>query len=321
MGTQMELGDELRSGLTRPSAFPLPRRRSLGRVLVPFLLFLPAGLLLILLNLLTSLGGVYLSFLDWNWFNVEQRMKFVGLSHYAATLRDPVFWIALKNTTIWTLGVVPASFVVGFYFALLLNEEIRAKSWFRTAMLLPWATPLVVVAVLWAFFLAPGFGLFDDLMVHLGHPEMRYANLLGNPTLALPLVMGVQVWRWSPFFAIILLAGLQAIPADLYDAAKIDGAGAAARLRFVTLPMITPVATVVLLQAIIWSFHNFTLVYVMTGGGPVNASELLTTYLWRMAFANGQLGKAASAGAFIILALSLVGMLWILKVIRREPTA
>ncbi len=326
-GTPAAVEEEARAGarpptgLAHPAADVRPNRRPLGRVLVPFLLFLPAGLLLVLLNLLTSIFGVYLSVLDWNWLNVAERMKFVGLSHYAAVLNDPLFWTAFRNTAVWTLGVVPGAFVVGLYFALLLNEEIRGKAFFRTAMLMPWAMPLVVVAVMWAFLLAPGFGLLDDVLVRFGHPELRYANWLGNPSLAMPIVMAVQVWRWAPFFAVILLAGLQSIPSELYDAAKIDGAGAPTRFRYVTVPMMAPVAAVVMLQGIIWSVENFTLVYVMTGGGPVNATELLTTYLWRMAFANGQLGRASAAGTFLILTLSLVGVVWVTKVIRREEIA
>ncbi len=293
------------------------RRGPWQRRLTPYLLFLPAGLLLVTLNFLTSGYGVFLSFLDFNYFRIEHRFDFVGLRHYIAVFQDRVFWTAARNSLVWSLCVVPGSLVVGFYFALLLHEDIKARGALRTILLLPWVTPLVVVAILWAFILSPGFGLLSDILVRLGRVDLKYENWLADPGLALPIVMGVQIWRWAPFFAIVLLAGMQSIPEDLYNAAEMDGAGALARFRHVTLPLIRPVITVLLLQGLIWSAQNFSLIFIMTGGGPVHASEVLTVYLWRTAFPHGRIGEAAAAGAVLMAILSVVGTVWVLKILRQ----
>ncbi|HEV8615135.1 MAG TPA: sugar ABC transporter permease [Methylomirabilota bacterium] len=280
-------------------------------------MFFPAGALLLVLNFAPALYAVYLSVLDFNYANLARRTDFVGMRHYVEVLTDPHFWTAAQHSAVWALGVVPGSFVGGLYFALLLNEETRARGVLRTVLLLPWVTPLVVVAILWSFILSPGVGLVNDVLVHLGRIDLKYENWLGEPDLALPIVMGVQVWRWTPFFAITLLAALQAIPKDVYEAAEIDGAGTVSRFFHVTLPLLSPVIMVTLLQSLIWSIHNFSLVYIMTGGGPVYSSEVLTTYLWRTAFPNGQIGQAAAAGGLMMIGLCAIGSLWVLKLLRR----
>jgi multiple sugar transport system permease protein len=283
-------------------------------------MFLPAGLLLLILNFGPTGYALYLSVLDFNYSNLARRMVFVGATHYLSVLTDPVFWTAAGHSAIWALGVVPSSFIGGLYFAVLLNQESWARGILRTLLLLPWITPLVVVAILWSFMLSPGFGLISDLLVRVGRVDLKYENWLGEPSLALPIVMGVQVWRWTPFFAVTLLAALQAIPQDVYEAAEIDGAGAVPRFFYMTLPLLSPVILVTLLQSLIWSAHNFSLVYIMTGGGPVYASEVLTTYLWRTAFPNGQIGQAAAAGGLLMVVLGLIGTLWVLKLLRRNVT-
>lgn len=294
------------------------RKRRVPKRAVPYALFLPAGLLLVLLNFMPAAYSVYLSVLDFNYARLARQSEFVGVKHYVEVLRDPVFWTAAKHSAVWALGVVPGSFLGGLYFALLLNEEVRGRAVLRTLLLLPWVTPLVVVAIVWSFILSPGVGLVNDVLMHLGRADLKYENWLGDPDLALPIVMAVQVWRWTPFFAITLLAALQSIPRDLYEAAEVDGAGSVSRFVHVTVPLISPVVMVVLLQGLIWSAHNFSLVFIMTGGGPVYASEVLTTYLWRTAFPNGEIGQAAAAGGLLMVALSAIGSVWVLKLLGRR---
>lgn len=288
------------------------------RLVPPYAMLLPAALLIVLLNLLSSLYGIYISLLDWNYFRLNQRFVLVGLKHYQALLTDPNFYTVVKTTVTWSVVVVPGAFVVGFYLALLMNEEVKGTSVFRAMILVPWATPLVVAAVIWTFILEPGIGPLNDLLFHLGMPGMKYMNWLGSRRFALPIVMGVQIWRWAPFYAITLLAGLQAIPGELYDAAEVDGAGVVQRFRYVTLPLLRPVAAVVVLQGLIWSFHTLTLVFVMTEGGPAKATELLSIYLWRTAFPLGQLGKGAAVGTILVLILALLGTVWVRAVLERE---
>lgn len=288
--------------------------------ITPYALFFPAAFFIVSLNLVSAAAGLYLSFLDWNYLRAAERFKFVGLKHFGELVSDPLFYVALKNTIVWSVAVVPGGFLVGLFLALLLNELTFGKAFFRIAILLPWATPLVVVAVLARFALAPGLGPVDDLLFRLGFVEMKYMNWLGEQAYAMPIVMGVQVWRWAPFFALTLLAGFQSISPEVYDAAEIDGAGTLARFRYITVPLLRPVIGVVVLQGLIWSFHNFTLVLVMTGGGPVNATELLTIYLWRIGFTVGQVGKAAATGTLLLVMILAIGVVWVNRVISRGET-
>lgn len=288
------------------------------RWLIPFAMLFPAALLLILLNISNALYGVYLSFLDWNYLRVERRLEVVGLYHYYAVFTDPNFFGAIKRTFIYAAVVVSLSYLAGLYFALLLNEEVKAKGIFRTMILMPWAIPLVVVGVLWSFAFQPGIGPLSDLLAHLGMPQMKYINWLGDPRFAFLIVMGVQIWRWAPFFAITLLAGLQSIADDLYESAEIDGAGAIDRFWYITLPLLRPVTAVVLLQGLIWSFYEFVVVFVMTKGGPANSTELLSIYLWRLAFRHGQVGTSAAVGVILVLILSTLGTMWVIFVLKER---
>jgi multiple sugar transport system permease protein len=293
-------------------------RLSLTRAWVPYALLLPAVVLMLGLNLVNAAFGVIVSFLDWSYLRPAHMFDFVGLRHYAVILADPVFRDAVLHTLVWCVVVVPGAFLVGLGLALLLNEEVRASALFRGLLLLPWSVPLVVAGVAWSFIFAPNGGLLDDLLSRLGIPDMAYTNWLGRDDLAFPIVMAVQIWRWAPFFSITLLAGLQAIPSDLYEAAEIDGAGAVKRFRFITLPLLRAVAAVVFLQGLIWSFHNFTLVFVMTNGGPAHATEVLTIYLWRQAFSLAEVGRGAAVGTLLVLVISVLGSIWVLRVLGKE---
>jgi len=281
-------------------------------------LVLPAAVLLLTLNLMNSVYGVYLSVLDFSYLRVDQRFNIVGLKHYYAIFDDPLFRSAVKHTLIWSAVVVPGAFLSGLFFALLLNEQTWGQWLFRTLVLLPWAVPLVVAAVTWSFVFAPVIGPLDDALFRLGMPQMRYMNWLGSIQFAFPIVMGVQIWRTTPFFAITLLAGLQAIPGEIYDASEIDGASRIERFRYITMPLLRPVVAVVVLQGLIWSFFNFTTVFVMTGGGPANSSEIVTTYLWRQAFLGAEVGRGAAVGTTLVAALCILGTVWIRRVLRQE---
>jgi multiple sugar transport system permease protein len=297
---------------------PEQRTLAIRRRFLPYALLLPAAMLVITLNVLTSAYGIYMSFLDYSYLRPDHLLDFVGLKHYVSIATDPTFLAAAYRTIIWCAVVVPGGFVVGLSLALLLNEVAGAKMLFRTMVLMPWAAPLIVAGVAWYFIFAPGIGPLDDLLFRLGMPEMKYMGWLGSQEFAFPIVMVAQIWRYAPFFAITLLAGLQSIPSDLYEVAEIDGAGMIARFRYITMPLLRPVAAVVLLQGVIASIHNFTLVYVMTRGGPALSTEVLSVYLWRQAFNLAEVGRGAGVGTILVLILSVVGSIWVLKMIRQE---
>lgn len=289
--------------------------------MTPYGLLLPAVVLLLSLNLVASAFGIVLGFLDWNYYRPEHLTDWVGLRNFASLAADPQFATALRNTLLWAAMVVPGGFLVGLYLALLLNEDVPGRAFFRTLILLPWAVPIVVAAIAWSFFFSPSSGPLDDALFRLGFYDMKYMNWLGNESFAFPIVASVQIWRTAPFFAITLLAGLQAISPDLYAAASIDGAGAFARFRYVTVPLLRPVAAVVLLQGLIWSFLSFTTVFVMTQGGPAGTTELLTTYLWRQAFPSSAVGLGSAVGTILMLFLSVIGVFWVSRVLRKDPVS
>lgn len=292
-------------------------RRNLGR----FGFLFPAVVTLLVLNVAAALYGIAMSFMRWDYYQPAGRYNFVGLHNYDAVFSDPTFWLAVKNTVIWAGIGVPCAFVVGMYFALLLNQPIKFRWFYRSVILLPWVTPLVVAAVAWQFALSPGQGLLDIMLSHVGFSGLGEQNWLGDPTFALPILIGIQVWTTAPFFTLVLLAGLQGIPKDLYQAAAIDGAGSIRSFRYVTLPLLRPVVGVSLVQGTIWSLQAFTLVYVLTQGGPANSTEIITVYLWQMAFGDGLVGRGAAAGGVLTAALLVAGTIWIITTLRRKEAA
>ena len=290
-------------------------RRNLDK----FGFLLPAFVTLLGLNIALALYGIAMSFMSWNYYQPADRYHFVGLRNYEAVFSDPTFLLAIKNTVIWAGVGVPCAFVVGLYFALLLNQPIKLKGFFRSIILLPWMTPLVITALVWQFALTPGSqGLLDSVLSDAGFSGFLYKNWLGDPSTALPILIGIQVWTVAPFFALVLLAGLQGIPKIFYEQAAIDGAGRLRSFRYVTLPLLWPLAGVSLVQGIIWSLQSFTLVYVLTQGGPANSTEIVTVYLWQMAFGDGLVGRGAAAGGVLAAALVVAGTAWIVANLRRN---
>jgi multiple sugar transport system permease protein len=295
-----------------------PRLRRMRRNLGKFGFLTPAVVTLLGVNIAAALYGIAMSFMAWNNYQPADRYHFVGLHNYQAVFADPTFLLAIKNTVIWTGIGVPCAFVVGLYFALLLNQPIKLKWLFRSIILLPWVTPLVVTAVAWQFALSPGQGLLDTTLAHAGFSGFLETNWLGDPSYALPILIGIQVWTTAPFFTVVLLAALQGIPKDVYQAAAIDGAGHLRSFRYVTLPLLRPVAAVSLVQGAIWSLQSFTLVYILTQGGPAYSTEIITVYLWQQAFGNGQVGIGAAAGGVLIAALLVAGTVWVAATLRRK---
>jgi multiple sugar transport system permease protein len=289
--------------------------------LTPYLLLSPAAIPIVLLIVVGSGFGILLGFLDWNYLRPDHLTDWVGLRNYFALFASPDFGAAVLHTLVWAAGVVPGGFLVGLYLAVLLNEDLPGKAMFRTLILLPWAVPLVVAAIAWSFLLSPGSGPLDDALFRLGFFNLKYMNWLGNQQFAFPIVVAVQIWRTAPFFAVTLLAALQSIPRDLYSAAEIDGAGMLARFRHVTMPMLRPVAAVVLLQGLIWSFFSFTTIFIMTQGGPAGSTEVMTTYLWRQAFTQSSVGMGSAIGTLLVIFLGIVGYFWATLVMRNEVEA
>jgi multiple sugar transport system permease protein len=250
--------------------------------------------------------GIYLSLES---RPVAQPGVFVGLQNFIADARDPVFWQVAGNTIVYTGVATVLKMVGGLALALVINQSFRTKNLIRAALLLPFIVPTVLSTVAWMWMLDPAFSVVNWLIVHAGLAE-RGPSWLGNPTLAMASIIVINTWRGLPFYAITLLAGLQTIPLDLYEAATIDGAGSWTRFRYVTLPLLKPTILIVTTFSVIFTFADFQLVYVLTHGGPANATNLFATYAFDIAMSGGQLGRGASVALAMlpILGLLIIGL-------------
>jgi len=229
-----------------------------------------------------------------------QEYGFVGFANYARLLHDETFWLTLWNSFLWVFGSVIFQFLGGFAAALLLHQSFPGRALVRTITLLPWIIPGVVVALIWEFIYQPNYGLLNDVLSRAGLMTERIA-WLANPALAMPAVIVTNIWRGVPFFAIMLLAGLQAIPSELYEAARVDGASVFQRFWFVTLPMLRPIIVVATATRIVWTFNYADLIFVMTSGGPANATQITSTYTLLQAYSNLDFGYAATLSVALLL--------------------
>lgn len=231
---------------------------------------------------------------------VARQEVFVGLEHYRELIADSLFWQVVAQTFIYCVLVVSLHLLVGLVFALLLNGSIKYKSVWRGLQFIPWLFPAVVAASVWRLIYQGNYGALNVVLrwLNLGFLSRDW---LGGTQTALPSVAAAAVWNFYPFFTLMLLAGLQNIPHSQYEAAKIDGAGAWSRLRFITLPFLKPVIFTICLLDMIWAFRFFDLVWVMTRGGPITSSEILPTYLYKTAFYDFDFGRTGAIGGFMII--------------------
>jgi multiple sugar transport system permease protein len=229
-----------------------------------------------------------------------QEHAFIGLGNYGRLLRDEVFWLSLWNSGVWVFGSVSFQFLGGFGAALLLHQRFAGRAFVRTATLIPWVIPGVVVALVWEWLYQPNYGVLNDLLLRVGWLTERVA-WLSDPQLAMPAVIATNIWRGVPFFAIMLLAGLQAIPDDLYEAARVDGASVTRRFWHITLPLLRPIIVVATATRIIWTFNYADLIFVMTSGGPANATQITSTYTLLQAYSNLDFGYAATLSVVLLL--------------------
>lgn len=244
------------------------------------------------------------------WLSLQDRPvahvgTFVGLRNFATDLHDPVFWRVARNTFVYTFCATVLKAAGGLGMALVMNQAFPAKNIVRALMLLPFIVPTVLSTVAWMWILDPSFSVVNWAMIQLGVPKPGPA-WLGNPVLAMVSLIMINTWRGLPFYGITLLAGLQTIPPDLHEAAVIDGAGTWARFRYITLPLLMPVIFIVTLFSVIFTFSDFQLVYVLTRGGPANATHLFATYAFDVAMSGGQFGLGASIALAMLPALAVV---------------
>jgi multiple sugar transport system permease protein len=230
--------------------------------------------------------------------------KFIGLGNYLFLLRDDRFWNALRNTAYFTAVSVSAELLIGLSVAILLNRPSRFKGLVRAVVLIPWAIPTVVSARMWEWIFNSDFGILNYM---LG----AKINWLGDPFWAMHAAILTDVWKTTPFVVILLTAGLQVIPGELYQAAKTDGAGNWAIFRRITLPLLMPVILVVLIFRTLDAFRVFDVIYVLTGGGPANTTETLSIYGYKVLFQTLQFGYGSALSVVVFLLIGSISVFYI----------
>ena len=277
-------------------------------------MLLPTMLLLGLFIAYPFVKGVMLSLTD---AKVGEPGRFVGLANFAKLWNDTIFRTAVWNT-FWYTGVTTVfKLALGLWLALLLNRHFRGKAFVRAFILLPFIIPTVLSTFAWKWMFDPTFSVLNWTFHQLGLIDARI-NWLGDPDLAMVSVMIANIWRGVPFYAISLLAGLQTISPELQEAAAIDGARPWQRFWHVTWPLLLPVTMVVVLFSVIQTFADFQLVYVLTGGGPANATHLFATYAYQVAIGTGLLSEGAAISLAMFPVLFLVVVVQLLYIRRVE---
>lgn len=275
---------------------PLAARLAHNRNFLSVWFMLPAAAML-LLFLAYPLGlGVWLGFTD---ARIGREGVFIGLENYVWLFDDAVFWLSVYNTFLYTVVASIIKFALGLWLALLLNHHLPGKAFLRAIVLVPWIVPTVLSAIAFWWIFDSQFSILSWTLVKLGLID-GYINFLGDPNNARASVIAANIWRGIPFVAITLLAGLQTIPQSLYEAALIDGASGWQRFRYVTFPMLTPIIAVVMTFSVLFTFTDFQLIYVLTRGGPLNATHLMATLSFQRAIPGGQLGEGAAIAVSMI---------------------
>jgi multiple sugar transport system permease protein len=266
----------------------------------------PTILLLIIVVFLPIVAGVYLSFQN----ATATTSTFNGLDNYAYLLARSAFWNALGNTITFTAISVTAHFVLGMFTALLVNENIRGRMVFRVSLLMPWVLAPVIVGLTWKWLYDPIYGVLNFVLQQL-HIIENPVTWLGNSITALPAVLITNAWHGFPFMMVMLLAGLQAIPNEEYEAAMIDGASAWQRFFYITIPNLRYVMMIAITLDTIWQFRTFDVIEVMTAGGPAGSTEILSTLIYREMFSNFRFGLASAIGIVMLAITTLLSLVYL----------
>lgn len=274
------------------------RRRQLRKTTESYAFLSPTIILLFVLMIVPIIMVIGYSFQD----NVilNKSPEFVGIANFVEILSDPGFWKATSNTLIFSIGSVIAHLVLGLGFAMMLNSPLLGRftrALFRALYILPWLFTVAVIAVLWRMLLAPN-GVINFLL----NTDIEW---LASPQLALGTITFINIWAGYPFFMVSLLAGLQGIPNELNEAATVDGAGAIQRFWNVTVPQLRPIIVSLVLLDLIWTSQQFALIWMTTGGGPIDVTEVLSTFTYKLAFAKYDFSLAATS-AVLVLLMSMV---------------
>lgn len=276
----------------------------------------PSIIALTALSIYPFITAVQTSF--YNISTITRETTFTGLGNYAWVLSSTVFWESLKRSFIWTIPGVILQLVLAIICSLVLHQELKGRNFARGLVLFPYLVPSIVTAIVWRFMLNPTVGVINYVLVDVLGIIDEPLMWLMRPNTALFAVILVGVWHYTPFMIILLLGRLQTIPPDLYDAAKIDGAGGIQLFRYVTLPWLMPIILVATMLRTIWLFNHFDLVYLMAFGGPMGATTTVPVLIYKTAFDNLLIGRAAAISMFLVLILLVASLAYTWSYSRAE---
>jgi len=298
---------EMRGGAVTTGSL-LERESSLGVILM-----LPGALLLMVFMAYPFFLGIWLSLTD---SAIGRMGQYIGLRNFSDLLSDTIFQQTTRNTLIYAMVTVPFKAVLGLGLALILNNQMRFSNPIRAVVMMPYIVPTALSTLGWFMIFDPVFSPISWLLKHFGLIT-RNINFLGDPGLAISSVCLVNIWRGLPFFAITILAGLQAVPGELHEAAAIDGAGLWHRFRHVTVPHIKGVVLIATLLSIIFTFADFQLIYVLTKGGPANQTHIFGTYAYQIGLSATEIGMGAAIALYMFPILTVFAVI-LLVYLRRE---
>jgi len=284
---------------------PGPR---LARHSLPYLLMAPALILLTALTLVPLLYSIFLSF-----YEAQLGLglgRFVGLDNYIAVLQEARFWTAAWNTLVWVAGSVSSQIIVGVALAVILERLVIGRNFFRAALFLPWVMPVAVIAYLWRWILNPQSGIVNVTLRNLGFDWGATLPWLSEPDTAMASALLINLWRGVPFVLIMVVAALQGIPKDEYEAARISGAGALREFWYVTLPNLKLIIATLVLLRTMQIANNFSLMWLLTGGGPADSTEILPILVYLKAFGAHQFGQASALAVLLLIVLMAVAVVY-----------
>ena len=280
-------------------------RKRKGVSVYPYLLLAPALIIMLSVVIVPIINAVSMSFQNYN-LTRPNRIGFNNFQNYVKLFQDSIFWGSLWRTVLWVLFGVGGQFVFGFMLAMILNKYFRGRGVARAVSLIPWVTPGVLIALMWTWMYDGNYGVINDILMKLGIIHDKIAYLARKDT-SMPAVIITIIWQGIPFFALMILAGLQGISADLYEAAAIDGATGIQRLFYVTIPSLKNTIFVTTMLRIIWVANSVDVIFNMTNGGPAYATQTLSVYVYKKASAL-DMGYASAMAIMLMLVLLLAAI-------------
>lgn len=283
----------------------LPLSRSLRQSeWIPFTL--PAVTFLVIGGVLPLVASLQMGFYE----QQKGESVYIGFKHYTWALENEQFWNSTINSIYFSSFTVIFHLLIGMGFALLLNRKIKFLTFWRGMQFLPWLLPPAAVSVLWILIYQDQYGLLNTTLRHIGLADWTM-NWLGRPETSLTAVAIANTWNWYPFLTLTLLAGMQNIPEDLYEAMEVDGGSSWDKFRFITVPHLMPIILTICLLDFLWTFRFFDMTWIMTHGGPAKSSEVLATYVYKVAFNTYRFDRAAAIGGLMLILMGALTVLYL----------